>query len=146
MNTIVENRIRQIAERMLEITSQFNRADHVDVKIFIDSIYAKRYRNELIELCLLANELNSIDELKQSVESLEVIECGTIEDLAQTASLEYYCFMRDLTYDIAEKIEKRGRNTYHSSEENYRIAKWFNDGLSAKTNINLYQRYLDSLQ
>ena len=124
MNTLNQNKIRQIAKRMLEITIQFNNADHVDVKIFVDSADAERYRAELVELCSLSNELKSV-------------ECEVIERV-QIAMEEYYSFMEKLQEDVACKIERRSRNTFCSEEENYQIAKWFNDGFAAKTGIRLY--------
>lgn len=145
MNTLVKNKIRQIANRMLEITCYLNKADHVDVKTFIGHCGAEADRAKLVELHNLYVELKSIKELREALKQLEVIEPNSLEDLAHTAACEYSYFIEDLKEDIVCKLEKRSRNTFYSAEENYEIAKWFNDGFAAKTGRNLYQEYMDAL-
>lgn len=141
MNTLMENKIRQIAGRMLEITCYLNKADHVDVKTFVSHCGAEADRAKLVELHSLYMELSSIEELAPVLNGEVKIELDSVEDIACIAMCECCDYMMQLQEDIASKLEGKSRNTYYSAEENYQIAQWFNKGFAAKTGVDLYQDY-----
>lgn len=144
MNTLVENRVREIAGKILKVTCEINQADHIDVKVFVGHIDAARYRNNLVEISRLYDELTSIEEL-QAVLTSGDYELNSVADYAEIAMIEYCDLMHELQQDVACKLEGRSRNTHYTAEENYNIAKWFNDGFAAKSGIDLYKEYMDAL-
>lgn len=104
----------ELANKVLAMAVEFN-AGEVDVKNF--------YGAELVELCLLANKLATVE---------------SNEEVVEIAMVEFETFMSNLKEDVACKIERRSRNTFTSEEENYIIATMLNEGLAARAGIRLY--------
>lgn len=108
------------AMKALELAMRLERADHVDVKLFMLDGHGKT-------LVSLMNLSEIID--------LEQVD----EEVAEVLINSVYSTVEKLKQDIHNKIEGSSRNTYFSAEENKAMAMDLNNKVLELTKRDLYK-------
>ena len=135
--------LNEKATKLLNLANDAMRADHIDVKMVINS------RQELIMILKgikVVNEMltNKVNELIQQGDVANIMEAEDKYEeigLAMGALCNAENVVDGLETDIILKYTKQSRNSYYSAEENYELALIANEIVKHYLGVDFIARY-----
>lgn len=137
--------LNEKATKLLNLANDAMRADHIDVKMVINS------RQELIMILKgikVVNEMltNKVNELIQQGDVANIMEAEDKYEeigLAMGALCNAENVVDRLETDIILKYTKQSRNSYYSAEENYELALIANEIVKHYLGVDFIEKYIN---